>query len=152
MLLNFIKVVYREDLLLKKYLELVESGVKTSEILVLLQNSALKKKFTNDVLKNIRINAVEKFEIHSFFSLVYNTLVDNWCFIENSIPSDKSFILPNLVGLEVSQFLLKDILPSIVRLGFGTMTGAIVYFVLCYLFKLEEVVEMKNLVLNKLKK
>ena len=48
--------------------------------------------------------------------------------------------------------LLKNILPSMIRLGLGTMTGAIVYFILCYLFKFEEVIEMKNLVLNKLRK
>lgn len=110
MLLNFIKADFREELLVKKYLELISSGAKTSEILVLVQNSNLKKQFSNKVLKQINVEAIEKLQIHSFFSLVYNTLVDNWCFIENSIPSDKAFILPNLVGLEVSQFLLKDVL------------------------------------------
>ena len=47
MLLNFIKVDFREDLLLKKYFELINSGVKPSEILVLMQNSTLKKQFSN---------------------------------------------------------------------------------------------------------
>ena len=69
-----------------------------------------KKQFNYKVLNQINVDAIEKLQIHSFFSLVYNTLVDNWCFIENSIPSEKAFILPNLVGLEVSQILLKDIL------------------------------------------
>lgn len=110
MLLNFIKVDFRENLLVQKYLELISCGAKPSEILVLVQNSNLKKKITDKILKDIKINAIEKLQIHSFFSIVYNTLQDNWCFIENSIPSDKSFILPNLVGLEVSQFLLKEIL------------------------------------------
>ena len=63
-------------------------------------------------MKDIKVDAIEKLNVHSFFSIVYNTLVENWCFVENSIPSDKSFILPNLVGLEVSQFLLKDILKT----------------------------------------
>ena len=112
MLLNFIKVDFREDLLVQKYLELVNSGVKPSEILVLVQNSTLKRKFSDRVLKDIKVDAIEKLNVHSFFSIVYNTLVENWCFVENSIPSDKSFILPNLVGLEVSQFLLKDILKA----------------------------------------
>ena len=87
MLLNFIKADFRKDLLVKKYLELISCGVKTSEILVLVQNSNLKKQFIEEVLKNIEISAIEKLEIHSFFSLVYNTLVDNWCFIENSSPN-----------------------------------------------------------------
>ncbi len=110
MLLNFIKVDFREELLVKKYLELICCGVKPSEILVLVQNSNIKKRINNQILKEIKIDAIEKLQIHSFFSIVYNTLQENWCYIENSIPSDKSFILPNLVGLEVSQFLLKDIL------------------------------------------
>ena len=49
MLLNFIKVDFREDILIKKYLELVNSGVKPSEILVLVQNSTLKQKFINKI-------------------------------------------------------------------------------------------------------
>ncbi len=110
MLVNFIKVDFRENLLIKKYLELISVGVKPSEILVLIQNSTLKKQITDKILTEIRIDAIEKLQIHSFFSIVYNTLQENWCFIENSIPSEKSFILPNLVGLEVSQFLLKEIL------------------------------------------
>lgn len=112
MLLNFIKAEFREDLLVDKYLELVNSGIKPSEILVLVQNTTQKRKFTDRILKGIKVEAIEKLNIHSFFSIVYNTLVEEWCFIENSIPSDKSYILPNLVGLEVSQFLLKDILKA----------------------------------------
>lgn len=110
MLLNFIKVDFRENLLIKKYLDLISCGVKPSEILVLVQNSNVKKRINDNILKDIDISSIEKLQIHSFFSIVYNTLQDNWCFIENSISSDKSFILPNLVGLEVSQFLLKEIL------------------------------------------
>ena len=110
MLSNFIKVEFREKLLIDKYVELINSGVKPSEILVLVQNSTMKQNFTNKVLEKMEIDAFEKLNIHSFFSIVYNTLTENWCFVENLIPSDKSFILPNLVGLEVSQFLLKDIL------------------------------------------
>jgi DNA helicase-2/ATP-dependent DNA helicase PcrA len=114
MLLNFIKADFRENLLVQRYFELISSGAKPSEILVLVQNSNSKKRFIDRILKNIKINAIEKINAHSFFSIVYNTLVENWCFVENSIPYDreknKSYILPNLVGLEVSQFLLKDIL------------------------------------------
>ena len=120
MLLNFIKVDFQTKVLVEKYLELISDGVKPSEILVLVQNSTLKKQFTDKILDKIKINAIEKLNVHSFFSIVYNTLVDNWCFIENSIPSDKHFILPNLVGLEVSQFLLKDILKHVNVKGYNS--------------------------------
>ena len=120
MLLNFIKVDFRENFLVEKYLELIDNGAKPSEVLVLVQNSTLKQSFSDKVLQKIKINSIEKLNIHSFFSIVYNTLVENWCFIENSIPSDKSFILPNLVGLEVSQFLLKDILKRFEVKGYNS--------------------------------
>ena len=120
MLLNFIKVDFREDFLIKTYLELIEKGAKPSEILVLVQNSTLKQSFSDKVLQKIKLDAIDKLNIHSFFSIVYNTLTENWCFIENSIPSDKSFILPNLVGLEVSQFLLKDILKKVDVKGYNS--------------------------------
>ena len=128
MLLNFIKVEFREELLVNKYLELIDSGVKTSEIMVLVQNSTIKNNFKNKILSQISSTAIERLNIHSFFSLVYNTLSENWCFIENSIlgatqnldKKDKSFILPNLVGLEVSQFLLKDILKQFEVKGYNS--------------------------------
>ena len=120
MLLNFIKVDFRTKVLVDKYLELISDGVKPSEILVLVQNSTLKKQFIDKILKNIKVDATEKLNVHSFFSIVYNTLVENWCFVENSIPSKKAFILPNLVGLEVSQFLLKDILKQVDVKGYNS--------------------------------
>ena len=121
MLFNSYKNETKNNLLLEKYIGLINSGIKPSEILVLLGNSTLKKKFTEHALKKININSIEKLNIHSFFSLVYNTLNENWCFIENSIPAaSKHFILPNLVGLELSQFLLKDILKNTAVKGYNS--------------------------------
>ncbi len=120
MLLNFIKVDFRTKVLVDKYLDLISQGVKPSEILVLVQNSTLKQQFTNQILEKINSPAIERLNIHSFFSIVYNTLIDNWCFVENLIPGDKTFILPNLVGLEISQLLLKDILKKIEVRGYNS--------------------------------
>ena len=121
MLLNSVKVDFRTNVLIDKYLKLISEGVKPSEILVLMQNSTLKNQFINQILEKNIIKSFDKLNIHSFFSIVYNTLVDNWCFIENLIPQkDKSYILPNLVGLEVSQFILKDILKDIEVKGYNS--------------------------------
>ena len=120
MLLNSIKVDIREHVLIEKYIELISKGVKPSEILFLVQNSNCKKNIQNKLLESMPIDAIEKLNVHSFFSIVYNTLQDNWCFIENSIKGEKSFIQPNLVGLEVSQFLLKDILKNIIVKGYNS--------------------------------
>ena len=74
MLLNFIKAEFKEELLVQKYLELISSNVKPSEILVLVQNSTLKHKFSDKILEKINIPSYDKFNIHSFFSFVYNTI------------------------------------------------------------------------------
>lgn len=125
MLLNFIKVDSRTKVLVEKYKKLISEGVNPSEILVLVQNSTQKRQISDKILEQIQINALEKLNIHSFFSIVYNTLIENWCFIENAIPSEKNFILPNLVGLEVSQFLLKDILKQVEVKGYNSKQSLI---------------------------
>ena len=110
----------KTDLLINKYAELLNSGVKASEILVLVQNSTLKNNFINKTLEKLNINHLEKMQVHSFFSLVYNTINDNWAFLENNNPYPNSAILPNLAGLEVSQFLLKDIIKEIKFKGYNS--------------------------------
>lgn len=107
-------------LLAEKYAELLNSGIPASRILVLVQNSKLKNKFVENTLNQLKIHAFEKFEVHSFFSLVYNTIIDNWAVIENSNPYPNPEILPNLAGLEVSQFILKDIIKEVQFKGYNS--------------------------------
>ncbi len=47
---------------------------------------------------------------------------------------------------------LRNKLNSISILLLGTIIGSIIYFMLCYLFKIEEVIEIKNLILKKIKR
>ena len=103
----------KTDLLIDAYVKLLNSGINSSEILVLVQNSNLKQNFINKTLEKLEIRNTEKLQVHSFFSLVYNTVNDNWAFLENINPYENPKILPNLAGLEVSQFILKDILKNI---------------------------------------
>lgn len=110
----------KTDLLIDAYAKLLNSGVNSSEILVLVQNSNLKQNFINKTLEKLEIKNIEKLQVHSFFSLVYNTVNDNWAFLENINPYDNPKILPNLAGLEVSQFILKDILKSIKFKGYNS--------------------------------
>ena len=111
----------KTDLLINKYAELLNSGVPASEILVILQNSNRKQYFLDKTYEKLKIDFVEKLQIHSFFSLVYNTINDNWAFLENINPYDNNpSILPNLAGLEVSQFLLKDILKEVPFKGYNS--------------------------------
>ena len=104
----------KTNILIGKYASLLNSGVDASKILVLVQNSNLKNKFVNGTLKKLKVDCFEKLKVYSFFGLVYNSIIDNWAFIENGNPfKGNPKILPNMAGLEVSQFVLKDILKRI---------------------------------------
>ncbi len=110
----------KSDLLIEKYAELLNSGINSSEILVIVQNSNLKQNFINKTLERLSVDCIEKLEVHSFFSLVYNTINDNWATLENINPYDNPTILPNMAGLEVSQFILKDIIKEIQFKGYNS--------------------------------
>lgn len=110
----------KTNILISKYAELLNSGIPASKILVLVQNSNLKNKFIENTLEKLSIDAVEKFQVYSFFGLVYNTISDNWALLENRNTYDNPVILPNLAGLEISQFLLKDILKDIPFKGYNS--------------------------------
>lgn len=111
----------KTEFLIKKYVELLNKGISASKILVLVQNSTLKQNFINTVLERIEINSFEKLNVHSFFSLVYNSVSDNWAVLEGVNPDkNRSVILPNLVGLEVSQFILKNIIKDVKFRGYNS--------------------------------
>ncbi len=115
----------KTDLLIENYAKLINSGVSASEILVLVQNSTLKNNFINGVLEQIDVDCLEKLQVHTFFSLVYNTINDNWAFLEDRNIFDNPVILPNLSGLEVSQYILKDILKTVQFKGYNSRISLI---------------------------
>lgn len=110
----------KTDILISKYAELLNSGINSSKILVLVQNSTLKNSFIERTLEKLTISATEKLQVHSFFGLVYNTISDNWAFLESRNKFDTPAILPNLAGLEISQFILKDILKDVQFKGYNS--------------------------------
>ena len=110
----------KTDFLIDKYANLLNHGVNSSEILVLVQNSTLKQHFIEKTLEKLTITGFEKLQVHSFYSLVFNTISDNWAFLEDRNIFDNPVILPNLAGLEVSQFILKDILKEVKFKGYNS--------------------------------
>lgn len=110
----------KTSILIDKYASLLNSGIDASKILVLVQNSNLKNNFVNKCLEKLSINCFEKLQVYSFSSLVYNSIIDNWAFIENKNPYPNPKIIPNLAGLEVSQFILKKILKKIPFKGYNS--------------------------------
>ncbi len=110
----------KTDLLIKKYIELLHNGISSTKILVLVQNSTARNNFKKRVFEKLKISMVEELKIHSFLSLVYNTIFDNWAFLEDRNIFDNPVILPNMTGLEVSQYLLKDILKQVKFKGYNS--------------------------------
>lgn len=110
----------KTNILIDKYASLLNSGIDAAKILVLVSNSNLKNQFINETLNKLTISHFEKLQVHSYFSLVYNTINDNWAFLENKNPYPNPKILPNMTGLEVSQFILKDILKDVEFKGYNS--------------------------------
>lgn len=111
----------KTDKLVESYAKLLNSGVDSSKILVILQNSNKKNEFIQKSLDKLTIDVTEKLQIYSFFGLVYNTILDNWVDIENRIPDEiNTKIIPNLTGLEVSQFIMKEVISDIKFEGYNS--------------------------------
>ncbi|MBR1681538.1 ATP-dependent helicase [bacterium] len=110
----------KTQILIEEYARLLNSGISAADILVIVNNSSAKERFCEGVLEKLNIDCIEKMQVYSFFGLVYNTVIDNWAYLENMIKSGNTAIIPNMIGLEVSQFLLKDIIKDIKFEGYNS--------------------------------
>lgn len=111
----------KTEKLVENYTKLLNSGIDSSKILVILQNSNKKNQFIQETLDKLTVGSIEKLQVYSFFGLVYNTISDNWAKIENKIPDElNTKILPNLTGLEVSQFIMREVINNIKFEGYNS--------------------------------
>ena len=99
-------------LIAEKYVEYINSGVDSSQILVLTFNSTSKKNIVKNILNFTQKKIISDLKIYTFNGLIYNSILDNWANLEQTINDNNNKILPNLSGLEVSQFIWKTILKS----------------------------------------
>ena len=120
MLINGSVSSNKTQILIEEYARLINSGISSNEILVLVNNSSAKERFINNVLPLLTVPCLEKLRVYSFFGLVYNTVIDNWAYLENVLKGGKPVVIPNMVGLEVSQFILKDILKDVKFEGYNS--------------------------------
>ena len=59
----------KTEILIENYAKLLNSGVCSDEILVIVQNSKLKEEFIEKTKKLLTINYLTKFHIYSYFGL-----------------------------------------------------------------------------------
>lgn len=110
MIINKISEKNNAKLIAKKYVEWVDSGISPSKILVLTFNSLSKKNIIKTILKTIKKDNLSDIKIHTFNGLIYNSIIDNWAILENNLEIGNPVLLPNLSELEISQYLLKQII------------------------------------------
>ena len=120
MILNKISCNDNPRLIAEKYAEMVDSGINSSEILVLAFNALSKKNIIKNIFNKLNKDIISDLKIYTFYGLVYNTINDNWAIIENMIDRGNPSILPNLSGLEVSQLILKNILKEFEVKGYNS--------------------------------
>lgn len=113
----------KTDILIEKYSDLLNKGINSDEILVILQNSKLKEEFLSKVKKNLKINALTKFNVYSFFGLCYNFVEEYYPLIENKIKSPLDTVAPNTTGLEASQYIFKNTINKIQFRGYNSKTN-----------------------------
>ena len=110
MIINKISDKNNSKIIAKKYTEWIKEGVSPNNILVITFNATSKKDVISDILKSTEINNLIDFKINTFNGLIYNSVIDNWGILEPKISNTNTRINPNLSGLEVSQYLLKEII------------------------------------------
>lgn len=110
MIISKISDLENRNLMAEKYLEWLDLGVLPSEILVLTFNSNSKQNFLKFLLKFTDKNTISDAKIYTYNGLIYNTVSDNWCMLENKLSNKNSQILPNLSGLEIAQYFFKQII------------------------------------------
>ncbi|EKE04095.1 MAG: hypothetical protein ACD_20C00107G0005 [uncultured bacterium] len=104
--------------LISKFIELINSGVPTSQILAICANSFKKRVFIEKIkaeLLNSKVKGFGDIPVYTFNGIVYNYIRNYWPVIEEIIvtKSDKHVILPNLCGLETTEYILKHCINEI---------------------------------------
>ncbi len=123
MLINANSNSQKTEILIQEYLKLLKTN-NSEDILVLVQNSKKKYEWLNKIKENSDIGNIGNLKIYSFFGLCYNYILENWGYIEESIKStNNAKIIPNLCGLEVSQYIFKQCIKEVDFTGYNSKTS-----------------------------
>ena len=106
MLIQGISNTNRDELLIKKYTNLIIKGILPEEILVIMLNPYKKSLFLKALERN-GIKASDKSKIYTLNGLYYNAFKDNELYIKSLIKCSEDSVL-NQCGLEVSQYIFKQ--------------------------------------------
>ncbi len=140
MLINANSNTNRTEILQKKYLELLNSGVEAEKILVIVQNSKKKKEFVDKIKKESKNGFIGSLKIYSFWGFIREYIFENWVIVENSLKDKNTKIIPNLSGLEVSQYIFKKSIEEVDFTGYNSRIS-----LLHQLFRRNSLINLNNL-------
>ena len=124
MIINANSTTNRTKILIEEYVKLLKNNIDSEKILVLVQNSKKKKEFSDAIKEKMDFGNIGNLKIYSFWGLIYNFISENWAIVENSIKdTENTKIMPNLCGLEVSQYIFKDCIKEIDFSGYNSKTS-----------------------------
>ncbi|MBR6298641.1 MAG: hypothetical protein IKR34_05295, partial [Candidatus Gastranaerophilales bacterium] len=113
----------RTILLINEYLKLLKT-TNSENILVLVQNSKKKQEWLKYIKENSETGNIGNLKIYSFFGLCYNYISENWGYIEETIKdTNNTKIIPNLCGLEVSQYIFKQCIKEVDFSAYNSKTS-----------------------------
>ena len=137
----------RVEILENEYLKLLSQGINSDNILVIVQNGKKKKEFIEAVKRKSKIGSIGNLKIYSFFGLIYNYILENWAVVENSIKDNKGKIIPNLSGLEISSYMLKECIQEVDFSSYNSKTN-----LLHQLLRRMSLINLNNLSSEEIKK
>ena len=97
----------RENLLVEKYVELINNESAYNEILVILLNPYQKAIFINKVKEKLPNYDIDKAKVYTTNGLYYNAFKDNEEYIKKILKYNKEDKI-ELCGLEISQYIFKQ--------------------------------------------
>lgn len=113
----------RTILLINEYLKLLKT-TNSENILILVQNSKKKQEWLKYIKENSKTGNIGNLKIYSFFGLCYNYISENWGYIEETIKdANNTKIIPNLCGLEVSQYIFKQCIKEVDFSAYNSKTS-----------------------------
>lgn len=115
MIINTSDSLERENYIVKNVIGLLKNNVPSDEILILALNGFKKEKLINKIEEEFfksTNRGIQALNIYTFQGLVRNSLLKNWPVVENFLIKnfDNPEIIPDLTGLDSSQYILKNII------------------------------------------
>ncbi|HWI61175.1 MAG TPA: UvrD-helicase domain-containing protein, partial [Symbiobacteriaceae bacterium] len=105
--------------LMQRYYQLVRSGVRTDQVLVLTAGAAQ----TSLWRRGLKLEAHGPIEAHSFFGFIQRELNLFWAPVQEAIPALRNWVRPEFLNVEIAHHLMRGLVEP-VEIEFGHFVKA----------------------------